>query len=87
MTEDELAKAVAKGIAQAQVGIAEDESTKKAFFVPAEEHYQHHDFVRSAIKFMDEGKTTVWKTFIRASVMAVLGIFAIGIGVWLKYGG
>jgi preprotein translocase subunit Sss1 len=82
LTKDEIAEVVKQSI---QAGIHEQEQA--AFWVDREEHHDHHEFLKELINFLKDTRTTVWKTFVRTSIVGILGIFVLGFIAWMKFKG
>jgi hypothetical protein len=71
----ELTDAVVAAVLTAQKQSHEEH---REYFVDREEHYQHHQFINSWIKFMDVGRKTALRTFIAFMVMTILGLLVFG---------
>ena len=52
---------------------------RKAFYIPPEEHYNHHQFIEKAIAFFDKTTGTVTQTIIRAVVLGVIIVLGAGV--------
>ena len=74
MTKDELKSAVGEAI---------DEKLSQ-FWVDRELHYEHHKFIDKWMKWSDDASKTVWHTIIKAIILAVLGLIAIGVVLKFK---
>ncbi len=83
MDEKAMAAAVAQGV-EAGVQKALKDPEGDFTFVPREEHYQHHEFIREVIEFLQDGKKTVMHTFWRALALGILFIFGLGLYYWIK---
>lgn len=75
MTKDELKSAVGEAI---------DEKLSQ-FWVDRETHYEHHKFIGSWIAWFEDANKTIWRTVIRAFVIFIIGLIALG--ALLKYKG
>ena len=69
MTRSEIKEAVAEAI---------DEKLSQ-FWVDRELHFEHHQFIDRWIKWSDEASKTVWRTIIKAVIITVLGLIALGV--------
>ena len=66
MTPEEIEAAAHKGAAAGtSEALAED---RKQFYVDAEQHYRHHQFLDRAISFCDKTAGTIWGRGIRVLV-------------------
>ena len=68
MTRSEIKEAVAEAI---------DEKLSQ-FWVNRELHFEHHQFIDRWMKWSDEASKTIWTTLIKAVVLFVLGLIALG---------
>ena len=68
MTKEELKSAVEEAI---------DEKLSQ-FWVDRELHYKHHEFIDKWMKWADDASKTVWHSIIKAIVLFVLGLIALG---------
>lgn len=75
MTKDELKSAVGEAI---------DEKLSQ-FWVDRETHYEHHKFIDKWMKWADDATKTIWHTIIKAIVLLILGLIAVG--ALIKYKG
>jgi len=82
LTSDELKEAIQAGV---EAGIREQEQA--AFWIYREKHHKHHEFIDSVISFLDSTRDTAWKTFVRISIVGILGIFVLGFIAWIKFKG
>lgn len=76
---DDLKKSIVSAIVEAE-NIKEERN--KEWWIDREKHYKHHDFMDAFIKFMDEGKSAVLRTFLYFVIAAILGLLTVGI--WAK---
>lgn len=51
---------------------------KSEFWVDAEIHYQHHQFISNWMAWSDNIKSTTVKTIVRVVVSALLALMAVG---------
>lgn len=56
----------------------------RSFYVDREKHWKHHEFLDKLIGFFDKASDTALKTIVRMVVVALIGIFLLGIGMWIK---
>ena len=68
MTKEELKSAVEEAI---------DEKLSQ-FWVDRELHYKHHEFIDKWMKWADDASKTIWHSIIKAIVLFVLGLIALG---------
>lgn len=90
MNEETIKAAVVEGIREGldhvvHAGVSDDEAKRKAFYVPPEQHYKHHQFIDSFVQFVDEGRTTVFRTVVRAMVGMFIFAMVVGFLVIVKY--
>lgn len=77
MDKDEIKAAVKEAIAE----------ERDNFFVDPETHHDHHKFIETWIKWMDDSKGTIRRALIHALVWAVLGLLLAGFFFYVKTGG
>ena len=68
MTREELKSTVEEAI---------DEKLSQ-FWVDRELHYKHHEFIDKWMKWADDASKTIWHSIIKAIVLFVLGLIALG---------
>ena len=88
MDSNEIKEAVVEAVAEGlrlHSGEDAEEAKRKAFYIKPEEHYQHHDFIRAFVKFVEEGKTTVFKTVVRLFVAGFFFLLIAGLVTWWKF--
>ena len=68
MTKDELKSAVSEAI---------DEKLSQ-FWVDREVHYKHHEFIERLMTWYDDASKTMWHTIIKAIILLIMGLIAIG---------
>ena len=68
MTKEELKSAVIEAI---------DEKLTP-FWVERELHYKHHEFIDRWMNWSDDMSKTIWHTIIKAIVLGLLGVLALG---------
>lgn len=74
MTKEEMRAAVEEAI----------DGRLKEFWVDRELHYKHHDFIDKWMKWCDDASTTFRRSIIKAIVISVLGLIALGF--FVKFG-
>jgi hypothetical protein len=79
MNPEQIQTAIAEGMKQ----YAKDQENS-LLWVDREKHHKHHELMDKMIIFFDDTKTTIWKTFVRMVVVGILGIFVLGLAIWLK---
>lgn len=89
MSVDEatIQKAVAAGIREGMgaAHVSTDDAKRKVFFIDPEAHYKHHEFIDAFIRFVDDGKTTVFKTIVRMAVYGFILLMVGGLIAWWKF--
>lgn len=78
MDEQILKAAIEQGV-EAGVQKALKDPDSDFTFVPREEHYQHHEFIREVIEYLRGGKKTVMQTIIRGLVLGIIALIGYGI--------
>ena len=68
MTRDEVKSAVAEAI---------DEKLSQ-FWVDRELHFEHHKFIDRWMKWSDDASKTIWRTIIKAVIITILSLIALG---------
>lgn len=76
MTSQEITQAVETGITNAMAKPHDE------FHVPREKHYKHHEFIDAFITLVKDGKTTIFKTLVRAATLGVIGLIMGGVIYW-----
>lgn len=77
MTPDEIEKAAHKGAASGTKAAIEEDRAK--FYVDAEEHYNHHQFIEKAMSFLDKTAGTAWGAFIRIILFGLITALVLGL--------
>ncbi len=54
------------------------ENKVKDFYINREEHYQHHQFVKSFIELMQTSRKTAMRVIIGSATVAVIGLVVAG---------
>lgn len=53
--------------------------------VPKEQHYQDHLFLTDLRKWMDDIKSSFWKSLVATAVPALLGLLLLGFLAWVAF--
>lgn len=56
----------------------------KPFYIERETHYQDHLFIKEAREWLDNIKSTMWKTIAKAVVAGLIGLLILGFIFWGK---
>ena len=54
------------------------------FWVDREVHYQHHEFLSSLIKWVENTKHTIFGTIVKTFVIGIIGLILLGFIFWGK---
>lgn len=81
MTDQEITK-VAEKVKNA-IG-SEMHKMIEPFYIDRETHYQHHQFMKSFMGWMDKTQSIVLKTVVTVFVLGVIGLVILGFIFWGK---